>query len=206
MNPRKCGPQNAWLNRWIAKLASENVTPIMTILECVTPGIWKARERFWISHWRGLNANLLNIQDGGNGAGIIADVTRHRLSVSGTGKKHSDGTKEQMRQSALNRSPETYDHMRGEGNPAKRPEVRKLLSEFQQGENNPKGFLGKRHTAEAKAGMSKNNAMKRPEIAIKFKKPKSEETRAKMRVSQQYRRALALRQATTFGWEDAIAS
>lgn len=50
---------------WIRGLLSENVVPLMEILEIVDISEWESKEKDWISKHRAASLDLLNMQNGG---------------------------------------------------------------------------------------------------------------------------------------------
>ena len=111
---------------------------------------------------------------------IMTEAHRRNLGLASTGRKHTEETRRLMSESALALPFEHWDHMRGDRNPAKSLESRNKIKQA-MAEEHPRGFLGKHHTDETKQAQSKNNAMKRPEIAVKLRKPKSEVTKSRMK-------------------------
>lgn len=58
-----CGP----CQKWIAELMNVGLRPQIIALEEVDRTNWESAERKWINHYRSLDAQLLNISDGGVG-------------------------------------------------------------------------------------------------------------------------------------------
>lgn len=54
-------------NNWISKLKSENLSPILTIIDEVLIKDWKRMEKFYISKFRKLGCELTNSSSGGDG-------------------------------------------------------------------------------------------------------------------------------------------
>ena len=52
---------------WFRKMRQDKIKPILEIIEEVTMDKWQEAEEFWIAYFRYIGANLLNIQEGGNG-------------------------------------------------------------------------------------------------------------------------------------------
>ncbi len=55
---------------WIKELKSLGMLPIVNIIEEVDDSIWQDKEVYWVSHYRYLNPNLLNISIGGSIGGV----------------------------------------------------------------------------------------------------------------------------------------
>jgi group I intron endonuclease len=84
-------------NNWIKNLLSEELKPIVVILEEVIFEEWREKEKFWISFFG--RDNLTNGSDGGDGSpGLIcSEETKEKISKANKGKKRSDEEKEKMR-------------------------------------------------------------------------------------------------------------
>lgn len=52
---------------WFRQMRNNGTKPILEIIEEVPIGIWREEEEWWISYFKYIGANLLNIQSGGNG-------------------------------------------------------------------------------------------------------------------------------------------
>jgi hypothetical protein len=86
-NPKSI--RNLRLLGWMRELLASGIKPKISVLEECPMSQWRDRERFWISRFRVQGGHLLNIDDGGNGAGFINEETRRRMSEVRLGKKHS---------------------------------------------------------------------------------------------------------------------
>lgn len=96
--------------RWIRIVLGNGLFPQMEILETlVSEDGWEEREKFWISYYRSTGANLTNIMDGGQGAQNPSQEWREnvRQRMKGNsfavGMRHTDETKERIRQGHLGR-------------------------------------------------------------------------------------------------------
>lgn len=88
------------IDNWIRSI---NNNPIIEIIELCTEENWKDREIYWIKYYRDLKTNLCNHSDGGEGAGY-----RNKNCV---GKKHTDATKQKIREATFNRSDDIKKHL-----------------------------------------------------------------------------------------------
>jgi hypothetical protein len=71
------------IGQWIREKLAQNETPVFAVLEEVAPGEdWQARERFWIAHFRALNVPLLNMTNGGAGAGGFKQSKEHKEKIA----------------------------------------------------------------------------------------------------------------------------
>jgi hypothetical protein len=82
---------DTYRDRWIRQLVAEGRTPVFAIVEEVTRETWEERERFWIAHFRALNADkLTNTADGGEGVNAPrTEIWRARIGDAHRGKKLS---------------------------------------------------------------------------------------------------------------------
>lgn len=82
-------------NAWIISLLKLKLTPELIILEETNITQWQQREIYYINKYK----NLLNISLGGEGAGIMSDITKEKLRIANTGKKLSEETKLKIKNS-----------------------------------------------------------------------------------------------------------
>ena len=80
---------------WIRGLLSKGVKPIIELLEEVPNSEWQECERFYISYFRFLGFRLTNILDGGN-CDVPTRYISKKLSVAGTGRKHTPEAKRKI--------------------------------------------------------------------------------------------------------------
>lgn len=90
-----CKGNNNHKNNWIKSLISRGRKPESFLIEEVYSDTWVDREKFWISFFRQIGCNLLNISDGGTGGGGMkgkthSSETRKLISMNRKGKKMSD--------------------------------------------------------------------------------------------------------------------
>lgn len=106
---------------------------------------------------------------------------RKNLGIAGTGRKHTKETKKKIGEWSRAKPVEYWDYMRCDGNPAKRPEVRQKISLSLEGRELSAESCAKISASRKGKATGDANGMRRPEVAIKFRKPKSEETKARMK-------------------------
>lgn len=135
---------------------------IMASWECEQDAF--EHERFLISCFKDIGIKLVNLTDGGEGASGAIRTSEQKKRYSQTTWKHTDRAKQEMM---------------GELNPAKRLEVRKMLSE-NNAHRNPeiraKGAatfraFGDKHPSKSekhRAFMRDNNPAKRPDVRAKM--------------------------------------
>jgi group I intron endonuclease len=84
-------PHSEHKQRWIDQIKSDGSIPEIVTLETSTEDGWKEAERFWISYFRYIGANLTNISNGGQGIGgkRFSEEDKMRMSVTRKGKKRS---------------------------------------------------------------------------------------------------------------------
>ena len=68
------------MRRWIMKIASDGLKPILEIIEWCANDIWKDRERHWIANFRA-ESELLNVRRGGDGPGDFTAEIREKMSA-----------------------------------------------------------------------------------------------------------------------------
>ncbi len=79
-------------SNWIKSLRSRSLKPVMEIIEECPEDSWEDSERFWISYLNFLGCNLTNSNSGGDGATLISEETRRRLSEAHAGKRQTAET------------------------------------------------------------------------------------------------------------------
>ena len=138
------------VSRWIAKHGVSNIA--LEVIEECDPNAVSDREIFWISHYRAISSDLLNLSAGGLGSKVSPspetrekislslreyyanrenpfkgkrhrEESRRRMSIAATGRKLSDETRRKLSEVGLGR--------------AVSEETRERLSELNRGENNP---------------------------------------------------------------------
>lgn len=72
---------------WIYSLLSENVNPLIEIIDAVPKSEWQFWEKYWISQLRSWGVNLTNSTEGGDG-GMITKEVIEKLSVKNKGDKN----------------------------------------------------------------------------------------------------------------------
>jgi hypothetical protein len=60
---------------WIRDLKMKNLKPELLILDEINIEDWEYWEKFYISYFRGIGANILNTKPGGNGLSIANHMT-----------------------------------------------------------------------------------------------------------------------------------
>lgn len=185
------------------------------VAEVVEGDAWKERERFWITYY-GRWFELENKHPGGNGAYIVKDSTRLKLSIylkehPIPRKPHSTNTKEKIRKTLKGRKrpASVVNKIRqalkgGKHSPEHVSKISKSLKAYLATPEGKQGHIkastGRRHTAESKEKMSllqsarskgkaKTNAWKKS-VSISMKRRyESEEERRK--TSEATRRGFA---------------
>lgn len=91
--------RHTYCERWIGKLLRQDKAPLSEVVEYGS-GLWEARERFWIKHFREAGEPLTNLTEGGEGClGVVPDEeTRRKISAANKGKKVSEEVREHLRQ------------------------------------------------------------------------------------------------------------
>ena len=94
-NRKKADPKN----KWLIQLKDDGLKPIYSVLEEVVTGDGSKEERFWIKKIISLGFNLLNSTKGGCGfTGVHSIYSKNKMSISRTGMKHSEESKDKRRQ------------------------------------------------------------------------------------------------------------
>jgi hypothetical protein len=73
------------VRRWVAKLQRGGKQPVVCVIE-VCGDDWAARERHWIAAYRADGGRMLNLSDGGDGAGGIVLTPERRAHLSAVAK------------------------------------------------------------------------------------------------------------------------
>jgi group I intron endonuclease len=122
---------------WLKGLRDAGLKPVVSVIETCSEIDWKARECYWIAHYRQLFPDLLNITDGGDGLENPTEETRAKISASLRGKKHSEETREKMRQAQIERYKDPSARAKlsesHKNQPPKSPEARAKISAAHKG-------------------------------------------------------------------------
>ena len=97
------------LASWILKLLSNNLLPIMEIIEECDDN-WEEREKYWISYYS--NTNLCNLSNGGEGVGHN-DYTKSKIKNALTGRKRSDEEKQAISKAMIGKKRGKYTNTEG---------------------------------------------------------------------------------------------
>ena len=87
------------LASWILKLLSNDLLPIMEIIE-ECENNWSDREKYWISYYS--NNNLCNLSEGGEGVGHN-DYTKSKIRSALSGRKRSEEEKQAISKAMIGR-------------------------------------------------------------------------------------------------------
>ena len=109
------------LASWILKLLSNNLLPIMEIIEECDDN-WEEREKYWISYYS--NTNLCNLSNGGEGVGHN-DYTKSKIKNALTGRKRSDEEKQAISKAMIGKKRGKYTNTEGHKKRYENPEERK---------------------------------------------------------------------------------
>ena len=109
------------LASWILKLLSNNLLPIMEIIEECDDN-WEEREKYWISYYS--NTNLCNLSNGGKGVGHN-DYTKSKIKNALTGRKRSDEEKQAISKAMIGKKRGKYTNTEGHKKRYENPEERK---------------------------------------------------------------------------------
>lgn len=112
------------LASWILKLLSNNLLPIMEIIEECDDN-WAEREKYWISYYS--NTNLCNLSNGGEGVGHN-DYTKSKIKNALTGRKRSDEEKQAISKAMIGKKRGKYTNTEGHKKRYENPEERKKCS------------------------------------------------------------------------------
>jgi hypothetical protein len=149
---------NARLHKWLLELKLLGLGPEVLILESTDAVHWCERERHWIRFYREAGNDLFNIADGGDGIDFLPEAVRRYLSKIHKGKKLSP------------------EHARA------------FLAKGQQAAQTPEARARRIASLTGKPsllrGKSIHNEASRQRISDAHRgKPKSEETKAKLRLA-----------------------
>jgi hypothetical protein len=150
------------ISRSVKKYGRENFT--REIIEFCTSANYNEREIYWIAELSATNPLIgYNISKGGDGAGIMAETTKIKLSKLNKGRILSEETKKKISQGnkGKKQSEEAKQKISeaNKGKPSKRKgiphtkETKIKMSNAQKGNKHSvgnHGFLGKHHSKEAK--------------------------------------------------------
>lgn len=112
------------LASWILKLLSNDLLPIMEIIEECDDN-WAEREKYWISYYS--NTNLCNLSEGGEGVGHN-DSTKSKIKNALIGRKRSDEEKQAISKAMTGIKRGKYSKSNGHKERYKDPEERKKHS------------------------------------------------------------------------------
>jgi group I intron endonuclease len=112
------------LASWILKLLSNDLLPIMEIIEECEDN-WAEREKYWISYYS--NTNLCNLSEGGEGVGHN-DFTKSKIKNALLGRKRSDEEKKAISKAMTGIKRGKYSTSNGHKERYKDPEERKKHS------------------------------------------------------------------------------
>lgn len=190
--------RNTYFSNALHKYGNENFK--WEILEeCDSKEELDEMEFHYIKQYNSKRPNGYNLTDGGDKGTfgwVPTEETRENISLSQKGKKISEETREKIRKSLMENHPmkgKSRDDIKGDNNPAKRPEIREKISKAKTGhivssetKNKISNTLAGT-TWEEKFGKEKADRLKkeRSELSSKLNKGKviSEESKNKMRES-----------------------
>lgn len=163
--------RNPYKEAWIAQLSALGLQPGLLILEQVSMSDWSERERFWITHHRGLGSRLTNLCEGGRGGcppgRKMSEEHKEHLAASNRGKK---------------RSPEVLaklsERMRGR---KLTDEHRAKISAANKGKSRPPEVVAK--IVASRARWTPTEETRRKMGDIQRGRPRSEATKAKISAS-----------------------
>lgn len=92
---------NTHKNNWIKLLLSENLLPIMEVIEECDETNWEEKEIFWIAKYKEMGNKLTNSTDGGEGATITDENSKKKISEKLKGRKLSKETKRKISEKAI---------------------------------------------------------------------------------------------------------
>ena len=113
------------LASWILKLLSNNLFPIMEIIEECDDN-WAEREKYWISYYSN-TTTLCNLSEGGEGVGHN-DSTKSKIKNALVGRKRSDEEKEAISKAMTDKKRGKYTNTEGHKKRYENPEERKKCS------------------------------------------------------------------------------
>ena len=113
------------LASWILKLLSNNLLPIMEIIEECDDN-WAEREKYWISYYSN-TTTLCNLSEGGEGVGHN-DSTKSKIKNALVGRKRSDEEKEAISKAMIGKKRGKYTNTEGHKKRYENPEERKKCS------------------------------------------------------------------------------
>lgn len=112
------------LASWILKLLSNDLSPIMEIIEECEDN-WSDREKYWITFYS--SNNLCNLSDGGEGVGHN-DLTKDKIKNALIGRKRSDEEKLAISNGMKGKKRGKYNNTEGHKKRYEDPEQRKKVS------------------------------------------------------------------------------
>ena len=95
---------------WLNSLKKLGLVPEIVILETTSQKFSSEAEIFWIAKYRSEENLLTNVTEGGEGGAVFlgrkhSEISKMKLSIYRTGKKHSQETLEKMSRSHKDRAP-----------------------------------------------------------------------------------------------------
>lgn len=81
---------------WFSSLKKQGLLPIMELLDEVDDSMWADEEKFYISYFRYLGFNLVNMTEGGDRIEMTAEI-RAKISRGHLGKVISEVTRQKLR-------------------------------------------------------------------------------------------------------------
>jgi group I intron endonuclease len=110
------------LASWVLKLISNNLLPIMEIIEECEDN-WAEREKYWIAYY--FNTNLLcNLSEGGEGVGHN-DSTKNKIKNTLLGRKRTNEEKQAISKGMSGKKRGKYSTSEGHKKRYENPEERK---------------------------------------------------------------------------------
>lgn len=90
-----CSKRTCKKTSWIISLKNKNITPKIELLDIVDELNWAEEEKFYISYFRFLGFNLVNMKEGGE-RGVMTQEVKNKISLAHKGKKISQSHYENM--------------------------------------------------------------------------------------------------------------
>lgn len=157
---------------WIKNLKNDNLIPDIFVIEEVKDSAWVEAERFWISYFKFIGANLVNHSDGGDGFSDCRLTSETRKIMSEAAKKRYDRPGERDKASKMHKGRVVTEEMRKNMSKALKgrvaPNKGKKMSESQR------AFLsesrrGQKHTLKTRELLRITNSEinNRPEVIAK---------------------------------------
>lgn len=140
-------PRNNYLACWVRSLKELGLTPIIEEIDRVEDSNdkdWQRVERYWISFYRNMHCDLVNLDSGGTGGHEKSEETKKKIGDANRGKVRSPETLEKLRvaQTGKKRSPEHCANMskavKGTKLGPRPPEVLEKISKALMGKKRPR--------------------------------------------------------------------